>query len=325
LKILSGTADDRAIAAMPAPFTCHMSSNPRIPFEMSQDRRPYRAPLDRSLIVHVVVNVENWVFSEPMPRKLLSAPHGVEVIPDVPNFSWAEYGMRCGMPRIMEMLKSFDIRASCTMNAGVVASYPRVAEVVLDAAWEFVGHGFDQRSLQSATIQEGQLIADALSVLRRFSGQPVDGWLGPGLKETGDTPDLLKQEGIRYCCDWVIDDLPTWMYTKHGPLIAMPYSLEINDSVLHAAHQFPSDELFRRLRYSLETFDTELASNPRVLTIALHPHLMGVPHRITFLKQMLELLRKRNDVIFMTGHEIADWFETVEPAPSSVSAGRIST
>jgi len=293
-----------------------VSSNPRIPFEMSQDRRSYRPPQGFPLIVHVVVNVENWVFDEPMPRKLLPAPHGVEITPDVPNFSWAEYGMRCGMPRVIDALKTVGVRASCTMNAAVINSYPRVAEVVLDAGWEFVGHGLHQRSLQSQAVQEGALIADALALLRGFSGQPVDGWLGPGLKETGNTPDLLKYEGIRYCCDWVIDDLPAWMHTKYGPLIAMPYSLEINDSVLHAAHQHPSDELLRRLTYTLETFDSELASNPRVLTIALHPHLIGVPHRITFLKQMFDLLRKRNDTIFMTGHEIADWFETVEPAPS---------
>ena len=293
-----------------------MSSNPRIPFEMSQDRRPYRPPRGHSLIVHVVVNVENWVFDEPMPRKLLPAPHGLEIIPDVPNFSWAEYGMRCGMPRIIKVLKSFGVCASCTMNAAVIASYPRVGEAVLAAGWEFVGHGLHQRSLQSSALEEGELIAEALAILRGFSGQPVDGWLGPGLKETGDTPDLLKYQGVRYCCDWVIDDLPAWMQTKHGPLIAMPYSLEINDSVLHAAHQHPSDELLRRLTYSLEAFDSELASNPRVLTIALHPHLMGVPHRIVFFKRMLELLCTRSDVIFMTGHEIADWFETVEPVPS---------
>jgi peptidoglycan/xylan/chitin deacetylase (PgdA/CDA1 family) len=284
---------------------------------MSQDRRRYPPPHGLPLIVHVVVNIENWVFDEPMPRKLLPAPHGVEVTPDIPNFSWAEYGMRCGMPRLIDALESFGVRASCTMNAGVIDSYPRVAEVVINAGWEFVGHGLHQRSLQSKDVHEGELIANALAILRGFSGQPVEGWLGPGLKETMDTPDFLKRDGIRYCCDWVIDDLPSWMQTKYGPLIAMPYSLEINDSVLHAAHQYPSDELLRRLTNSLETFETELASNPRVLTIALHPHLIGVPHRIKFLRKMLDQLRKRHDTIFMTGREIADWFETVEPVPAT--------
>jgi allantoinase len=293
-----------------------MASNPRIPFELSSDRPKLKAPGGKPLIVQVVVNVENWRFDQPMPRKILPAPHGVEVTPDVPNFSWAEYGMRCGMPRILSALADRGITASCTMNAAVIESYPRVAEVVLKAGWEFVGHGLHQKSIQAEQGGEQALIAEALARIRAFTGKPVEGWLGPGLKETEHTPDILKREGLRYCSDWVLDDLPTWMATKHGPLMSMPYSLEINDSVAHAAHQYSSDELLRRLNATLTAFEPELKSNPRILTIGLHPHLIGVPHRIGFLHQMLDILGARKDTVFMTGSRIADWFESVCPAPS---------
>jgi hypothetical protein len=55
--------------------------------------------------------------------------------------------------------------------------------------------------------------------------------------------------------------------------------------------------------------------NPRVLTIGLHPHLMGEPHRAHYLWKVLDLLMARNDTIFMNGTELADWFESVEPHP----------
>ena len=292
-------------------------TNPRIPFELSSDRPAYESPDGRPLIVQVVVNVENWRLDQPLPRKIIPAPHGLEVVPDVPNYSWAEYGMRCGMPRIIKALAERGIKAGCTMNASVIESYPRIAELVLEADWEFMGHGLHQKSLQAEAGSEREVIAEAISRLRAFTGRAVEGWLGPGLKETDNTPDILKQEGIRYCCDWVLDDLPTWMKTKHGPMIAMPYSLEINDSVTHAAHQYRSDELFMRFSYTLETFKSELPMNPRVLTIALHPHLIGVSHRIGFLHKMLELLCDRDDTIFMTGRQIADWFESVSPQPTA--------
>jgi allantoinase len=295
-----------------------MASNPRIPFELSSDRPRYAPPQGKPLIVEVVVNVENWSFDQPMPRKILSAPHGVESTPDIPNFSWAEYGMRCGLPRILKTLAGRGINASCTMNAAVVENYPRVAEVILKAGWEFVGHGLHQKSLQSQGTQERDLIAGALDRLRKFSGQKVDGWLGPGLKETVDTPDILKECGVRYCADWVLDDLPTWMRTKHGPMISMPYSLEINDSVLHAANPYESDEMLRRLEHTLATFDSELSENPRIQVLGLHPHLIGVPHRMVFFNKMLDLLQARKDTIFLTGHEIANWFESVAPAPKEV-------
>jgi peptidoglycan/xylan/chitin deacetylase (PgdA/CDA1 family) len=293
-----------------------MSSNPRIPFALSSDRPALKPPGGKPLIVQVVVNIENWQFSQPMPRKILPAPHGVESTPDVPNFSWAEYGMRCGLPRILDALRERGIAAGCTINAGAIETYPRAAEAIRDAGWEFIGHGLHQKSLQAQGTDERALIGEALAILKRFTGKPVQGWLGPGLRETEHTPDILKQEGLRYCSDWVLDDLPNWMRTKHGPLIAMPYSLELNDSVLHAAHQFTSDELLRRLTATLETFDKELPRNPRVLTIGLHPHLIGVPHRIGILCRMLDILRARKDTVFMTGCAIADWFEAASPAPT---------
>ena len=60
---------------------------------------PPLAGLDgRPILVHLVVNVEHWPFDQPMPRTILTPPHGIGNVPDVPNFSWAEYGLRCGLP-----------------------------------------------------------------------------------------------------------------------------------------------------------------------------------------------------------------------------------
>ena len=140
------------------------------------------------------------------------------------------------------------------------------------------------------------------------------GWLSPGLRETFETPDLLKAAGIEYLCDWVLDDLPRWMTTTHGPMIAMPYALEINDSVIYAVERHSSPEMYQRLKDTLDVFDRELKREPRVLTLALHPHLIGVPHRIGYLAKMLDLLQDRGDTIFMTGGRIADWFVAADAA-----------
>ena len=291
-----------------------MSSNPRIPFQLADERCSLTGPGGRNLIVQVVVNVEHWPFDQPMPRKLLTAPHGREALPDVPNYSWAEYGMRMGMPRLLRVLGERGLPVGCTINAGVIPTYPRLAEAILRAGWEFIGHGLHQKSLNGER-REDALIDEALEIIRNFTGRSVAGWLGPGLRETAQTPDFLKKAGIRYVSDWVLDDLPTWMSTAHGPLIAMPYSLEINDSPLFAVQAHRSDEMLRRLISSLRVLDEETRGTARVLTIALHPHLMGVPHRLPFLTDMLDLLMQRDDVVFLSGSQIADWYESVEPAP----------
>ncbi len=296
-----------------------MSANPRVPYRLSSVPTKLAPPEGKPLIVHLVVNVEHWQFDQAMPRKILTAPHGRENIPDVPNFSWAEYGMRCGMPRILEMFADRRLPASASINAGVVDAYPACAEAILEAGWEFMGHGIHQRSVEGEEDEAG-MIAAALDKLKGFTGTAVRGWLSPGLRETFETPDLLKAAGIEYLCDWVLDDLPRWMTTTHGPMIAMPYALEINDSVIYAVERHSSPEMYQRLKDTLDVFDRELKREPRVLTLALHPHLIGVPHRIGYLARMLDLLQDRGDTIFMTGGRIADWFVAADAAAQGSTA-----
>lgn len=295
-------------------------ANPRVPYRLSSDRPSLPAPLvagrPKPLIVHVVVNVEHWRFEDPMPRKIITPPHGRETEPDVPNFSWADYGMRAGLPRILRALGERGIPASTSFNAGVIDAYPQAAVAMKEAGWEFIGHGMHQKTLNAAGGVEAEraLIEACLAKISAFTGEKVRGWLSPGLRETYDTPDVLKACGLDYVCDWVIDDLPDWMTTKAGPLIAMPYNLEINDSIIYAVEKHASAEMYRRLADTVTAFEREMPAQPRVLALGLHPHLIGVPHRIGYLEKMLDLLAARDDVVFMQGRQIADWFTNACPA-----------
>lgn len=287
-------------------------ANPRVPYCLSTERAPL-APLKidgqpRPLMVHVVVNVEHWPFDQPMPRKVITPPQGIETLPDVPNFSWVDYGMRCGLPRIMQALAERNIPASTSFNAGVIDVYPQAAEAMKAASWEFIGHGLQQQTLNAAASGEKAVIQACLAKIEGFTGSKPRGWLSPGLRETFDTPDLLKACGVEYVCDWTIDDLPLWMKTRHGDLLAMPYNLELNDSVIYAVEHHSSGEMYQRLADTVTTFQREMRTQPRVLALALHPHLIGVPHRIGYLHRMLDLLVRREDVVFLQGGQIADWF-----------------
>ncbi len=284
-------------------------SNPRVPFEMSSERAKLEPPQGKPLIVHVVVNIEYWQFDQPMPRTIVVPPHGRSHIPDIANFSWAEYGNRCGMPRLLQVLGERKLPVSAPINASVLEIYPSLARAVRDAGWEFVGHGIHQRALGEEADERG-LIGGALSALEAFTGKRPRGWMSPGWSETFDTPDLLKAAGIEYVCQWVIDDLPAWLHTKHGRMIAMPYGLDLNDSVVYAIEKHSSAEMKLRVDQTIRAFAREIEHErqPRVLTLPLHPHLSGVPHRIGFLADMLDALMARGDSVFMNGGQIAAWF-----------------
>lgn len=288
-------------------------ANPRVPYRFSDDRAPLTAHPRGRIMVHLVVNVEHWQFDQPMPRTIITPPHGKETVPDVPNFSWVDYGMRAGLPRIIRAIADRGLPASTSFNASVIDAYPRAAAAMHEAGWEFIGHGLHQKSINHAG-SEAELIDATLSKIEGFTGTRPRGWLSPGLRETVDTPELLKAAGVDYVCDWVIDDLPDWLTTGKGPLLGLPYNLEVNDSIIYAIEKHSSPEMLLRLQNTLALFERESTNRPRVLAIGLHPHLIGVPHRFTYLEQMLDLLQKTPGVGFFTGSEIADWYTEQSPA-----------
>lgn len=286
-----------------------IASNPRAPFTLSSMRPKLAAPNGKPFIVHVVVNIEYWPYDQLTPRTIVVPPHGRTHVPDLPNFCWSEYGNRCGMPRLLEFFGDLKIPVSASINASVIDVYPDLARAVRDAGWEFVGHGMHQRALGVET-DEGKLIGAALERLKAFTGKSPRGWMSPGWSETFDTLDHLRANGIEYVCQWVIDDIPTRLTTKHGPMVSLPYGLDLNDSVVYAIEKQSSSEMRLRMLETIKTFAREIERHgqPRVLTIPLHPHLSGVAHRINFLREIIETLAGRDDTVFMNGSQMLDWY-----------------
>src|SRR3989454_12538111 len=101
--------------------------------------------------------------------------------------------MRVGFWRLHEALVRRKIRATTSINAAVCHSYPRVAEAMRDAGWEFMGHGVKQGAMHVQPDQRA-VIRDSIQIIQKFTGKKPKGWLGPGLTETWETLDLLRSE-----------------------------------------------------------------------------------------------------------------------------------
>ncbi|MEO0681087.1 MAG: polysaccharide deacetylase family protein [Pseudomonadota bacterium] len=295
-----------------------MWSNPRIPFAMSTERPPLSPPDGKPILVNLALNIEYWPFARPMPRGVLPAPHGKPSDPpDVPNFVWVEYGMRAGMPRLLRMLAERGIKASALLNAQVSERYPSLMDAILEAEWELVGHGWFQRSMKQEP-DERATIERSLGRLREISGQPVRAWLGPGLGETDETPEILRENGVMFLHDWLVEDLPVWMRTRAGPMLAMPYAFALNDVPMYVIQNGSSDEWEKRVNATVEVFAEESRTQPRVLTLSLHPHVIGVPHVAHWFGRTLDALLARDDTVFMTSSRIGDWYLSQDPAGEAV-------
>jgi allantoinase len=294
---------------MPGP----MLPRERCDFSAIVDRPPLRLPGGARVVFWTIVNYEVWDIARPMARQVLPAPTGQVLIPDVPNWSWHEYGMRVGAWRFFELFARRGIRPTLAANARVCEDYPRVAEEARRLGWEFMGHGYDQLPIHQHADQAG-MIKRSLDILERFAGKRPVGWLGPGLTQTLDTPDLLAAAGIRYIGDWVYDDEPTTIRTAHGPLVTLPYSVELNDIPMMIVQHHESDYLKRRAIDQFERLHAEGRERAKIMALAIHPYISGQPHRIKYLEAIYDHVAGFDGVLHWTGAEILDWYRSAVPA-----------
>ena len=284
-----------------------MIPSQRLPYSAIVDRAPLKLPRGVRLVVWPIVNVEVWDIGRPMPRQALPPPTGVTRLPDVPHWGWHEYGMRVGFWRMKAVLDRLKITPTLSVNARVCLDYPRVAQAARDAGWEFMGHSYDQRPIHLEPNQRA-MIRKAVKVIKAYTGKPPVGWLGPGFTETLDTPDLLAEAGIKYIADWPLDDEPCELKTKHGTLLSLPYSIELNDIAMMMVQHHPASEFVTRCMDYFDRLYAESKSRAKIMSIAVHPYISGTPYRIKYFEQVLAVLRKKPGVVFWTGEQIMNWY-----------------
>ena len=282
-------------------------ANPRAEFSPIFHRPPLKLPNNARVAVWPVINVEEWDINEPMARTVLPTPQGVATLPDIPNFGWFDYGLRVGFWRFKQVLDKYGIRATVSLNASVCLSYPMLVEECTKAGWEMLAHGFIQRVINREP-DERAVIRRTIDTIAEATGTAPRGWMGPGLAETFDTPDVLAEEGIEYIADWVNDDQPYEMIVKSGRMVALPYTVELNDIPIYLIQNHRSPELFERAKDHFDTLYREGADSARVMCISTHPYITGAAHRIKYYDAIFEYMSRFEGVVFMTGSEILDWY-----------------
>ncbi len=280
----------------------------RFNYSAISQRPRWELPDGKRLAVYSVVNVEEWDIEKPIAREYVTSPAGVTTVPNVPNWAWHEYGMRVGIWRLLDCFAERGLRASAAINACVCQGPAEpVARAMLDADWEFMGHGFYQAALHTVADQQKN-IRDSFEVLSAYTGKAPKGWLGPGLHETLDTLDYLAEAGFKFVTDWPMDDQPVIMQTSSEPIVAMPYTMELSDLPMMVVHQHESRVWLERAVDQFDRLYQEGTTQPRVMSMSIHPYITGAPHRIKYFEAAYDYMLQHDDVWFATAEEIYDWF-----------------
>jgi hypothetical protein len=202
-----------------------MKPTERIDYDPIQGRPALQLPGGARVAVWLIVNVEEWSATEPMPRTVLTPPAGGVPSPDVPNWSWHEYGNRVGFWRMLRVLDRHAIPVALAVNGSAIEAYPQITAAAAQRRWEFIGHGYTQKNMQKVPDERRdiQLTRDAIAAA---TGRCPRGWLGPGLTETWETPDLLVEEGYEYISARVM------ALVVHPYIMGAPHRLKYLDMAL---------------------------------------------------------------------------------------------
>lgn len=255
----------------------------------------------------VAPNLEFYEFQPPTNplRKAWPRP-----LPDVMGYAYRDYGNRVGHWRMMEVMDACGVRGTVSLNVAVCEHHPEIIESMVARDWELMSHGIYNTRYTYAMDEadERAMIEDVIETIRKHSGQQVAGWLSPALTNTERTMDLLAEYGIRYTCDLFHDDQPQPVKVNNGQLISVPYSLEMNDTVVLLFESGSPRYYADILKRQFDQLYAEGADNGKVMCIPLHPFVIGQPHRIKPFAEALEYITGHDDVWVTTGSEIAEWY-----------------
>ncbi|WP_212524336.1 polysaccharide deacetylase family protein [Actibacterium sp. MT2.3-13A] len=268
-----------------------LAQHSRYAFSPITARPDFSWPGGARLAVYLGMNIECFAFGAGLGAEL--TPGGPQ--PDVLNYAWRDYGNRVGAWRMLELFDRLELPCTALVNSRIYDVAPGLAEAFQARGDEIAGHGRTNAERQGILpeAEERDLIVEATQVLTERTGAAPKGWLGPWISQSAVTPDLLQEAGYDYLLDWCHDDQPTWMATRGGRILSVPYPQELNDIPQIVGRRREGAEFADMIIDAFDVMAEESARRPLVMGIALHGYLMGQPHRLKHLERALRHIRRQ--------------------------------
>lgn len=280
-------------------------------------------PGGAKMALSVVVNVE-----EGSEQTIARGDKGMEPVDELGIFIKAPirnyanesnylYGIKAGAPRVVKLLKAFDIMASWTVAALSLENHPEIAEAIVELGHEPVSHGWRWvHQFRLNEEQEREFIRKAVTSIEQTCGVRPYGWLSRYML-TDNTRRLLIEEGFSYHMDDYSGDVPFWdrEAVPERPMVIVPYQLDNNDMKMWTDPAMTPEQW---LAYAIRNFDQVyregLEGSPKMMSLGLHLRIIGRPGRIWALEEFLRHVRQHDGVWVTTRKAIADHFAQTVPA-----------
>jgi peptidoglycan/xylan/chitin deacetylase (PgdA/CDA1 family) len=268
------------------------------------ERPPLRWPGGARVAFYLGLNIEHYRIDKPSTSIFAGT---AALVPDALNYGWRDYGVRVGLWRMLEAMDRHGVRASALVNSAVCTHYPQIIRAGMERQWAWIAHGRDNSTVQAGMTREAEraYLVEVVETIAKATGRRPQGWMGPALTESFETPSLLAELGLGYTLDWTNDDQP---YELAVPgMLSVPYSIELNDVTMFAVKSYTGPEFQQAVCDQLDQLHAEaMASDSgRVMALAVHPFSTGQAFRHKYFEQALAYVTGHEGVWLATSDEIA--------------------
>jgi peptidoglycan/xylan/chitin deacetylase (PgdA/CDA1 family) len=225
------------------------------------------------------------------------------------SLSYAEYGWKAGVWRLMETLDRYGLRANMSVSAQAAEQHPNVIAAVVKAGHEINGHGWVNDVHPHDNEEEEADIRRCTAMLTQVAGEPPVGWTGPGSAGSPHTLSILKELGYLWNGDDASDDLPFLRATDQGPMVIMPRTnIPQNDLAMWLAPRNPPSIIWEGFKNTFDQLYSEgEAGAPKWMEVTLHCHIGGRPTLQPVIRQCFEYAKQHDSVWFACRRDVAAW------------------
>ncbi len=279
-----------------------LPSHGRYEFSPIGERPTYAWPGRKRLAFYIGLNVEHFAFMAGIGNDPFTRTGGRQT---QRNYAWRDYGLRVGIWRVFDLFDELGLPASILLNSLVCVHYPQVIERIKRRGDTICAHGRTNGELLNTMWEhdEARAIVETTDVITEYLGKRPTGWMGPAAAESRVTPDLLVEAGYTHTLGWPVDDQPIWMTTRSGPILSVPYPMELNDMGANVLRDHTGEHFERMIIDQFDEMLEQSEKQPLVMSVALHPFICGQPFRLRALRRALKHCTERSDEVWFTDAE----------------------
>ncbi|UTF55652.1 polysaccharide deacetylase family protein [Natronosalvus rutilus] len=226
-----------------------------------------------------------------------------------------EFGPKVGVPRILELLDRYDLRATFFVPGKVAENWPDTIQAIHDAGHEIGHHGYTHTNPATATASEEKKdVKRAMDVFDDLIGDTPVGYRSPAADLGDNTLEILADNGIVYESSFIDSDMPYVHDVDGTDLVEIPFEWSLDDWPYFGFQMYPPLPYQSGISTTSEVFDSWTREfegqykRGRCFMLTMHPQIIGRAGRIDALEELVQTMIQTGDTWITTGKDLAEYW-----------------